>query len=513
MKHAEPLSKSAFATVVSTLMLLFILAGTYYIYYSRPFLDAGFYLNSCREVYLGNMPYRDFFFVQGPVYPYVYGTLLQLCGGPSLIAARFISIFFGLLTVAIAVWTAHRRGNQTAAIITLLALTTVPYQAYFFISIKLYALTAFFFTSAIALFASRLPIKIRHSLGLLLMVLAASTRLTLVPLAFIAAGYIIIDSMKLTRKIPWQALLAACVAATSLAGPFLLADAEAMLYNLIGIHTSAAAGPYLFSFTKQLKVLAKLVIFYPVLSIAGLFLLYQITSSRSLKHFQRLDWFILTCLGVITGVHLTANWFSMGYQSPVMPVTATIIAILTSRYLSSDHIPRVVVIPVLIAIATTWFLSWQKPVWSPEAPVTRSLAFTTEVIDRFIPEDGNLAGCSGIFALEADRTHALAFGGAPFTYSPDWSTSNCLRYGAMNNEMILEKLEHKAIDGVLLEPDSFAVGFPGFYPVEAHRQHEIFEALEHHYKKAANLRSLGSAELNLSLYIPIKESSKGDSSR
>ena len=40
--------------------------------------DEGWYLYAAQRVAEGAMPYRDFFFTQGPVMPYVYGALEQV---------------------------------------------------------------------------------------------------------------------------------------------------------------------------------------------------------------------------------------------------------------------------------------------------------------------------------------------------------------------------------------------------------------------------------------------------
>ncbi|MCD4655361.1 hypothetical protein K8T06_15680, partial [bacterium] len=391
------LSSKTEKTIIPTLLAIFIFAGVFYSFYGRVFLDAGFYLNASREVYRGHMPYRDFIFVQGPVYPYVYGLPLLLTGY-KVIFARWLSLLFGILTLALATWTSGQTQGGFGKIVTLAALATVPYQAYFFSSVKLYALTGFLLMAGFACLASKLPLTIKHSCGLMMIVLAAATRLTLVPVAFIVVGYVIIDNYAQKRGIPWMALMVTTVTAIVLAGPFLVADHEAVLYNLIKIHISAAAGPYLFSFSKQLRVLAKLVIFYPILSIGASYILFQIIGKRAFRVLTRLDIAMFLSIASVTGVHLTANWFSMGYQSPIMPLTAVFVGSLTGRFMKDTKVSRPVLILTMLCVLTTWFISWEKPIWRNDLSAMRSLAFIGQVIKEHTPENGTIAACNAVFA-------------------------------------------------------------------------------------------------------------------
>jgi len=493
-------------TAIISLLTIFIFAGIFYSFYGRVFLDAGFYLNASREVYRGQMPYRDFFFVQGPVYPYVYGLPL-LFVGYKVLYARWISLVLGILTIYLAGWTAGKTSNSTGKLIALTAVATVPFHAYFFSSIKLYALTGFLLTAAFACFSSNLSNKIRYTAGLTLALLAAASRLTLVPILLIAVIYVLSDSFSKKEGIPWIALSSFTIIAILLAGPFLLADHKAVIYNLIGIHTSASSGPYLFSFSKQLKVILKLIVFYPVLTIGSGYIIYKITRSRSINLLSRLDWAMLSSIGAVSLVHLTANWFSMGYQSPVMPLTATLTGSLTGRLLNTDRIPRPMLLITGTCILLAWFTSWNKPIWRNDVSTARSLAFIEQIIREHTPEKGKIASCNAVFTLQANRENASEFGGAPFTYTPGWSDEQCERYGGMNNSMITGMIKRREIDALLFEPDSFAIGFPGFYPVSQKNQKEIENAISDNYVIAAKLRNLGNGEMDLIMMIPNTERS------
>src|SRR5258708_27183994 len=56
--------------------------------------DEGFYLMASRLVFEHRVPYRDFFFTQMPLLPYIYGLWMRAIG-TSWVSARMLS---GLLT-------------------------------------------------------------------------------------------------------------------------------------------------------------------------------------------------------------------------------------------------------------------------------------------------------------------------------------------------------------------------------------------------------------------------------
>ncbi|MBN1297247.1 hypothetical protein JXA80_10735, partial [bacterium] len=408
--------------VFLSLVLFFVLMGIFYIHYGRVFLDAGFYLNAAWRVMQGDMPYRDFFYVQGPVYPYVYGLPLRIIGF-SVMHARWVSLAFGLAAVILAAWTARRTGGGIpGAVIALAALTTVPHHAYFFISVKLYSLTAFFFMSAVAVLASSVRARWRYAVGMVLVLIAAATRLTLLPAVPVIGGLIILDAFRKNGRFPWTALVAVLGAGAGLSLPFLIADRQAVIYNLIGIHTSAEAGPYLFSAIKQMKVIGKLVLFYPILTLAvGTIGFHLVTGYRRVcDAVTWIDGVMVSSVFVVTAVHLTANWFSMGYQSILMPVTAAWAGSVCGRLMRRSRFTRFTLVSALLVSIVAGGLGWRDPVWRTDVSAMRSLAFIGQVIREAVPENRSVAGCNAVFAFEAGRLPAGAFGGAPFTYTPGW---------------------------------------------------------------------------------------------
>jgi hypothetical protein len=59
--------------------------------------DEGWYLYAALETAAGRLPYRDFFFTQGPVLPMVYGWLAPLWSDAGVLGGRIVTATLGLL--------------------------------------------------------------------------------------------------------------------------------------------------------------------------------------------------------------------------------------------------------------------------------------------------------------------------------------------------------------------------------------------------------------------------------
>jgi hypothetical protein len=108
--------------------------------------DEGWYLYAARLASEGRMPYRDFFFTQGPVMPYVYGALRGLWSPYGVLGGRLATVFFGLLGCLFAAGLARRAvpsQRATEAGLIAFALTACNlYHVYFTTIPKTYALAS-----------------------------------------------------------------------------------------------------------------------------------------------------------------------------------------------------------------------------------------------------------------------------------------------------------------------------------------------------------------------------------
>lgn len=84
-----------------------------FLYYGRVHGDEGWYLYASRLVFDGDVPYRDFPYFQGPVFPYLYG-LPQVLLGPSFLVGRVTSLAFTLTAILTIAYLAHRLGGRAS---------------------------------------------------------------------------------------------------------------------------------------------------------------------------------------------------------------------------------------------------------------------------------------------------------------------------------------------------------------------------------------------------------------
>src|SRR5260370_35123273 len=95
---AKTKTNSRLITVVLCASLLY-LAGLFYYAATRPIDgDEGFYTTAARLVWEGKTPYKDFFFQQAPLLPYLYSWIWAV-HPRSLVAMRMLSAACGGLEV------------------------------------------------------------------------------------------------------------------------------------------------------------------------------------------------------------------------------------------------------------------------------------------------------------------------------------------------------------------------------------------------------------------------------
>ena len=204
--------------------------------------DEGWYLYAARSVSAGAAPYRDFFFTQGPVMPYVYGWLGGLWASHGVLGGRLLTAFFGLLACVLAAGLARRAvPSQRAAEagIVAFALTACNlYHVYFTTIPKTYALGSCLllggYLTLTLCFSRRKKTRSRmsHMWALpagVLVALAAGTRLSLGVLLPVTVLWLLISCRKTGAAFFWFALGGA-LGLVLVFGPTLLDAREQFLF-------------------------------------------------------------------------------------------------------------------------------------------------------------------------------------------------------------------------------------------------------------------------------------------
>lgn len=196
--------------------------------------DEGWYLYAAQLVHEGRMPYRHFFFTQGPLFPIVYAMLTWAWSDAGLLGARVLTCVIGLFATLFAVSLARlvvppeKRG--VAGLVTFMLLGCNLYHIYYTSTPKTYALASFFALSGYYLlafaftdFGARWRKSIVFLAGLT-MAFAAGARVSLGAL-LAATGMVLLCSF---RRTGWSFLwfgLGGALGLLAVYGPFLVNDA------------------------------------------------------------------------------------------------------------------------------------------------------------------------------------------------------------------------------------------------------------------------------------------------
>ena len=224
------------------LMSMFYLAGLAYYATVRPIDgDEGFYSTAARLVWQGKVPYRDFFYQQAPLLPYLYSWIWAIYP-QSLVSMRLLSVFCG--TAAVALWgmclVSAGRVPSTVALTTFLVVLLNPYWVSWNVVVKTFALTNLFMSVAtVCLYAALRTQRARWYLaaGLALGV-CASVRSLYGPLVPVVLVWTFAQNWR-TWRTSYRRALALLAGAMSGLAPMLasfLGDRRAFVFNNIRYH-------------------------------------------------------------------------------------------------------------------------------------------------------------------------------------------------------------------------------------------------------------------------------------
>jgi 4-amino-4-deoxy-L-arabinose transferase-like glycosyltransferase len=200
----------------------------------------------------GQIPYRDFYFDQAPLLPYVFGLAL----GPfhyDEVAARLFAIACTLLTLLVTFAAAARLGGRLAGLLAfLLLLTNFDFLTELSAGVES---NGSFTALVVALVGLALAYR-RLGLALALGVVAAGLRQLFIPLPVVVACYVV-----LVHRRPWLALLGGLIPLAALYGAFLVLGGESALLGMV----RPIRSPYVVRVTADLSPLATVASFRDML--------------------------------------------------------------------------------------------------------------------------------------------------------------------------------------------------------------------------------------------------------
>jgi 4-amino-4-deoxy-L-arabinose transferase-like glycosyltransferase len=491
--------------------VLYVLAG-------RLHVDEGYYHLVPWYVTLGRLPYRDYLWVQPPVYPFVYAALIQVVGR-SLLALRAATALLGFAALALALRTARRIGGTPGAALAGLLVAWAPFQLYYTTIVKLYALTALLLAAALdVLIHPRLGVW-RWTAAAVLLALGTATRITLAPgLLVLLIGALVSSSGRRLRR-PGLAGLAPAIAAVAVLaaifGPWVLVAPEQLGFGLIGYHLAKES----FSLPRQiiykLDNASRFAASYPLLTAVVLAWGVAAVWSRRRRGGERgeersglplgLAWGVI--LAVIA-IHLTSQVpYAYRYLTVVVPAAGALIGGQVARRLSRAPRPlRRAAWVAALTMGACQFLGTVHenipplPHGAPAlylARVARTVAQRTSADRPILTINNSIAVEAGRLVLPGDEMNVL-------TYSPEWPEERCRKQHILNLEMLRRAIEERRFGAILITKDAFIGNFPVFFnPGEEGARPTLMQAIRRFYRlDGSPAPHLGYFDRPLERYLP-----------
>ena len=412
--------------------------------------DEGWYLYAANLVAEGKMPYRDFFYTQGPMLPIVYSAFTWIWKSFGILGARVFTLAIGVFGILLAAALARRlapdgrRGE--AAIATLLLLGSNLYHVYYVTIPKTYALAALFVMAGF-LFIDLAQDAWKRSRGGFLwsfvsglsLAFASGTRISLGVILCVVGTFLLVAAVRGHHRRVFAGFVAGGFAGLALVyGPFLVsAGAREGLVFAQAFHAARGGGEH--DITWIVGSLSRLVRWYlPVFVVFGLGY-FSLGPSHRLDQkcmstvVSRTPWMVFVSFLIVLMVQMLAPFPYEDYQVPVMGLLA-VFAVVTLMCVSEK--PQ-----LLLVLGMTWALSFGSPLlekWSTngqdrfwslkkekcELAQLRDVAKRIEALD---PGGKELFTQDIYLAIETNRRVPKGFEMGPFAVMSDTDITNAIQ--------------------------------------------------------------------------------------
>lgn len=503
----------AWACALATLLVLAAAA----IWWGGLNQDEGWYLYAAQLVHAGKLPYRDFFFTQGPTMPIVYSFLSPLWSSVSsplhgVLGGRLLTLLIGLVGIGVAVALvrrlvpADRRAAASFLVFALLACNV--YHLYFLSIPKTYALGALFVFTGFLLVVdgAAAPGRLRHVLGLffggLALALASGTRISLV-LILPVVGLALLGAFRRLRfSFVWFGL--GGVLGLFLTYGLFALDPASLKGLLAAQEYHAARGgfdPFFAIGSVSRLVRAYLALGVALVAAAGFALAVPASapsSSSSLPSTFDIRYSIFNILVLLASfaavflLQLSAPYPYDDYQVPVMGLLAVVAAALLARAASSAKAAALAATGVFLVAAAAsfgspqlqqWFVAGQDRFWTIKKTQSdldglRKMAREINVLD---PKGTTLLTQDLYLAVETGRTVPAGLEMGPFSYFPGMKTADARAIHVLSTEDLEALLVAAPCPVAAFSGYGFAISAPKMTEIPFDEQKRLYEILKRGY--------------------------------
>ncbi len=494
--------------------------------------DEGWYLYAAQRVSEGAMPYRDFFFTQGPVMPYVYGLFAKLWSPLGVLGGRLITVFFGLLGCVLTALLARRAvPSQRAAEAGVLAFALTAcnlYHVYFTTIPKTYALAsclvaAGYLTLSLCLSRRKKTRSLMSCMWALpaglLLALAAGTRLSLGALLPVTALWLLATYRKTGSAFFWFSLGGA-LGLGVVYGPTLLAAREPYLFAQ-SFHVERGGRDVFFmagSLARTVRAYLPLCLLGMALSVFRLFRGAAAAEPVSNEEptgiaYRGLIWpslWLCAFLGVFLA-QLASPYPYDDYQVPVMGLLAAALAGWTANIASSGALRGgLCLFWVLASLLGTfgsplpqeWLVVRQDRFWAVRKPASDLALLRQTARDVRALADGDplLLTQDVYLAVEARMRVPAGLEMGPFSYFPNLTDADAARFHVMNKASLTALLASSPSRVAAFSGYGLAIRAPVMDEVPPEDVQMFLSVLGRNYDRAQEVPDFGQQATTLQIF-------------
>ena len=494
--------------------------------------DEGWYLYAARLTAEGYLPFRDYAFTQGPVFPLIYSFLDPIVQRYGILGGRVCTALLGLGAALVAASLARNlagggiRGSYAAALAFILIAANV-YHSYFTAVVKTYSLTALFLTGSLLLLCMRRFVFAAAFASGTLVVLAAATRSSAAVAAPIVFLYLLSrkEESRTYRVLGFAA--GGLTAAIMFLLPFALTAPEGLWFGLFRYHTARYVGSPLHLLAFKAGFLSRLAQGYFVAVVMLIGLAIGILTGVMAKDQNRNPsplprsaiWLIVLA---ISAVHFAAPFPYDDYQVFLFPPTAAVLAAAYAARIRimthsqnrspSGQVVRWMLPTVFLAcvcasfsspVNQSWLIAGRDRIWwkTKTEPDLIRLCRAARLVRELSGGSDLLLTQDCYLAVEARMHVPRGMEMGPFCYFPDWSQERAERLHVLNRDMMLHLLSNCAARVAAFSGYGLSIQAPEIVPLDAEEVELLHRTLQRRYRLHSRIPQFGQAHTTLEIYV------------
>ena len=485
--------------------------------------DEGWYLLAARNFAAGKLPYRDYFFTQGPALPAIYGVLTPLWERFGVLGGRVLTALLGLVASAgaglLASKTVPRERAASAGWLGFSLVACNLYHVYFTAIPKTYALASLLVVLAfLALLKCRAGVRLPSAwaaLSAFLLSAAAGTRLSL---AFALPPVALALLLTRRRMGSWSWLgfgLGGLAGMALVYGWTAWICPDEFLFSQL-FHVSRGGRNLMMPAGSVSRIVRA---YTSIFALLGGVLVWMAFRRGMREESARVEvsplalhrriW--LAAAACVFLVQLASPHPYDDYQVPVMGLVAAAVASFVVDFARSLPYARFV---CLCGVLLTCFVSFGSSLLQ-EWFTVRQDRFWTELVkepDLFVlrrvgREIRELAGNSrelltpdAYLAVETGAAVPAGLEMGPFSYFPDLNDADARRHHLFNRARLLQLFENAQDEVCAFSEYGWAIASPAMTPVPEEERQQFLSALARRYDEVAEHPDFGQNHTRLRIF-------------